>query len=135
MSTSTKVQFNLETLKKKALESIDFRIAQTKLEIERSSDESKMAEAVADWRRTQEQKVSNLFRQLGDGGIDDFRLSDFQIDPIPTFDRYEKNRLERELRSLEFQRSQILAKGSSLVADEDGNISLTSRQMEDFFGL
>lgn len=135
MPSSSKVQFRLETLKEKALESIDFRIAQKKLEVDSFDDDEALAERVKEWRTRQEEKLSQLFRQLGEGGIDDYRLSRFKLDDLPTVDRWERSRAEKELRQLEATRSQIIAKGDSLVADEHGNVSLTSTQLEEFFGL
>lgn len=135
MATSSKVKFNLETLKEKALESIDARIASKKEEITSYEDPAQLAESVKQWRARQEQKLSDLFRQLGEGGIDDYKLSRFQLEPIPEADRWDRNRAMRELRALEATRTQIVAKAGSLVADEDGNISLTNTQMSEFFGL
>lgn len=135
MATSTKVQFSLKKLREKALESIDFRIAQKQRELDELGSDEIFAERVKEWRENQEKKLSEVFRQLGDGELDDYRLSKFKLDPIPEQDRYERSRTERELRKLESTRSQIVAKSESLVGDEDGNISLTKTQLDEFFGL
>jgi HPt (histidine-containing phosphotransfer) domain-containing protein len=133
MPSSAKVHFKLETLKAKALESIDERIAIKEVELNETGDPELHKESLAAWRSRQEERISELFRQLGD--IDDYRLSGFALDPIPRVDPWERNKVERELRSLHAIRSQIVAKSESLVADEKGEISLTSTQLKDFFDL
>lgn len=136
MATSSKVQFRLETLKEKALESIDFRIAQQRLLVESFDDDAALEQRIAEWRARQEERISDLFRRLSDDrGLDNHSLSKFKIDPIPEVDRWERQRAERDLASLENKRTQILAKSESLVADEDGNIALTKTQLNEFFGL
>lgn len=135
MASSTKVHFNLEKLREKALESIDFRISSKRLEVESHEDEAALAQRIATWRQEQEERLVGVTKLLANGDIDNHRLSRFKLDPIPTVDGYDRSRAERELRSLEATRTQILAKGSSLVADVDGNVSLTSTQLSEFFGL
>lgn len=133
MATSSKVKFKLETLKEKAIESIDFRIAQQRLLVESFEDDEALEQRVVEWRARQEEKVSDLFRSLGD--TDNHKLSRFKIDPIPEIDKWKRGREERELQHLEDKRTQILAKSESLVADEEGNIALTKTQLAEFFGL
>lgn len=135
MATSSKVKFNLETLKTKALESIDFRIEQAQREVDSFEDESALLERIADWRERQEARISELFSQLGEGGIGDHQLAKWKIQPIPEVDRYDRSRAESTLRSLKNTRSQIVAKTDSLVPDENGNIPLTKTQLAEFFGL
>lgn len=133
MATSSKVVFKLDVLRQKALESIEHRIAVARLHVESFEDEEALAQRQRDWRAEQERKLSDVFAQLGE--IDDYRLSKFKLDPIPEVDRYERRDAERKLRELEAKRTQIEAKGSALVPDEDGNISLTKTQLSEFFGL
>lgn len=133
MATSSKVQFRLETLKEKSIESIDFRIAQQQVLVDSYDDDAALEQRIAEWRERQEEKVSDLFRSLGEA--DNHRLSKFNIDPIPEVDRWERQRAERDLEGLRSRRSKILAKSESLVADEEGNISLTKTQLTEFFGL
>lgn len=135
MASSSKVMFKLETLREKALESIDFRIAQKQLEVASFEDEAALTQRIKDWRARQETRIAELFSQLGEGGIGDHQLAKWKIQPIPETDRYERDRAERDLRNLEATRSRIVAKSESLVADEDGNISLTKTQLNEFFGL
>lgn len=136
MATSSKVQFRLETLKEKALESIDFRIAQQRLLVESFDDDAALEQRVTDWRARQEERISDLFRRLSDdSGIDNHSLAKWKIEPIPEVDKWERQRAERDLQGLENKRTQILAKSESLVADEDGNIALTKTQLAEFFGL
>ena len=59
----------------------------------------------------------------------------FQLDPIPEVDKWERRDAGRMLRELESKRTQIEAKSAALVADEDGNIALTKTQLYEFFGL
>lgn len=133
MATSSKVKFRLETLKEKALESIDFRIAQQRLHVESFDDDEALEQRITEWRARQEERISDLFRSLDEA--DNHRLSKFKIDPIPEVDRWERQRAERDLASLENKRTQILAKSESLVPDEDGSIALTKTQLSEFFGL
>lgn len=135
MASSSKVLFKLETLKEKALESIDFRIAQKRLEVESYDDDAVLEQRIADWRTRQEERISDLFRKLGEGGLDNHTLSKFKLDDIPKVDRWERERAETDLRGLESRRSKIVAKSESLVPDEDGNISLTKLQLREFFDL
>lgn len=136
MATSSKVQFRLETLREKAVESIDFRIAQQRLLVESFDDDEALEQRIREWRARQEERISDLFRRLNDEqGIDNHSLSKWKIEPIPEVDRWERQRAERDLQGLENKRTQILAKSESLVADEDGNIALTKTQLAEFFGL
>lgn len=135
MASSSKVVFNLSTLQQKALESINLRINQKEFEARSFEDEDALEARISEWRARQEAKISELFSQLGKGGVDNHRLSKFKLDPIPEVDLYERRRAERELRALEAERSRIVAKSESLVADENGNISLTKTQLNEFFGL
>lgn len=133
--SSSKVMFNLETLKAKALESMDFRIAQKKQEIESYDDDMALEARVAEWRNEQEKRVSELFSSLGPRGISNEGLAAFKIDPIPSVDKWDRSKAEHDLNRLEAQRSIIVAKTESLVADEEGHISLTKTQLAEFFGL
>lgn len=133
MATSSKVQFNLETLKKKALESIDFRIAQKQTEVDSFDDDDAFAETVKEWRAKQEERISDLFRNIND--TDDYQLSRFAIAPIPKQDRWDRARSIRDLEDLQIRKAKITAKMESLVPDEDGNIALTKTQLSEFFGL
>lgn len=135
MATSSKVKFNLETLKAKSLESIDFRIQQAETEVASYEDESALQERIRQWRANQESRISDLFNSLGEGGIGDHQLSKWRIQPIPEIDRYDRNKAEGTLRRLQSTRSQIVAKADSLVPDDEGNISLTKTQLDEFFGL
>lgn len=135
MATSSKVVFNLKHLQEKAQESIDSQINQKQLEVNSFEDEAALEERIREWRIQQEERVSELSRQLGENEVDNYQLSQFKLDPIPTIDRYDQSRAERDLRTLEAKRSRILAKSTSLVGDESGNISLTKTQLEEFFAL
>lgn len=75
MATSSKVQFNLNVLREKALESLDFRIASAELNVASYDDDEALAQRIREWRARQEEKISDIFRQLGDGDLDDYRLS------------------------------------------------------------
>lgn len=133
MASSSKVQFHLDTLRQKALESIDERIRNTRDRLAGIQDKEALLRAREGWRRQQEAKVSALMRSLEE--ITDYDLSKFKIDPIPDISDYEHREAQRLLDSLLARRSKIVAKMDSLVADAQGNISLTKTQLEEFFAL
>ena len=135
MATSSKVRFDLDTLRTEAMKSLDVRIAQAQLEVDSYDDDEALAQRVAEWRTRQEEKISTIFRQLGDGGVDDYRLSKFSLDPIPEVDRYDRRNAEQRLERLLAKRSQVEAKAKSIKPDEDGTVSLTKTQLQEFFGL
>lgn len=135
MASSSKVQFNLETLKAEALKSIDERIARKEDRLSSFADDEALARQVDEWRAAQEARISQLFRDLGDGGVDNHTLSKFKIEPIPERDDYDFRRVARDLEELHRVRSQVVAKSNSLVADSEGNVSLTKTQLSEFFGL
>lgn len=133
MATSSKVQFALATLKEKALESIDFRIKQQQDIVASYDDDSVLEQRVTEWRLEQEARLSELFRSLGD--IPHKQLASFKIANMPEVSTHERARAEGDLRRLESLRSQIVAKAESLVPDENGNVSLTKTQLQEFFAL
>lgn len=135
MATSSKVRFNLDTLREKALESLDLRIAQAKRDVESYEDETALNARIAEWRTRQEEKISNIFRQLGEGGVDDYRLSKFALDPIPSVNTWDRRDAEKRLEMLVARRSKVVAKAESLVPDDDGGIALTKTQLQEFFAL
>lgn len=135
MATSSKVQFNLETLKAKARESIDVRIEQAQLHVDSFDDDAAFSQRVAAWRARQEERVSELFRSLGEGGVADATLAKWKVEQMPEVNIYDRRKAENDLQRLIGIRSQIVAKSDSLVADEQGNISLTKTQLQEFFGL
>lgn len=133
MASSSKVQFNLETLKAEALKSLDERIERKSNRLASFSDDVALEAEVAEWRAAQEARLSDLFRSLET--IDNHALSKFKIEPIPERDDYDYRRVARELEELHRLRSQVVAKSNSLVADSEGNVSLTKTQLSEFFGL
>lgn len=135
MATSSKVKFNLETLKTMALKSLDERIALARDQYDSYENDDALARRVTAWRARQEEKISHIFSQLGEGGVDDVRLSSFALDPYPQADYYARRDAEQALTRLLSTRSKIIAKSGSITPDEDGNVSLTKTQMSDFFGL
>lgn len=138
MASSSKVMFNLKTLRDKAVESIDFRIAQQRLEVESYDDDEALEERIRLWREEQVGKFMNMYVRLTGPESevpDNHTISKFKVDPIPEVDRWDRSRANQKLHELESTRSRILAKSESLVPDEDGNISLTKLQLREFFGL
>ena len=135
MASSSKVQFNLENLKEEALKSIDLRIEAKAAEVASHGDDAALDKLVEEWRARQETRISDLFSKLGDGRLRDLELASFRIEPMPKADVHERFRAQRELQELKAVRTQIAAKSSSLVPDEEGNISLTKTQLSEFFGL
>lgn len=133
MASSSKVQFKLETLKDRALETIDLRIAQKQEELDRLGSTEDQAQRTRDWRKAQEAKLRKLFRELEE--MPDNVLAQFQIDKIPSVDRWDRDRVKQALARLQVERTEIIAKAESLVPDEDGNISLTKTQLREFFQL
>jgi len=133
MATSSKVMFNLETLKAKALENIEFKIKQKQRELETLGSTESLTERLKQWRARQETRISELMRSLDE--IGDYQLAKFKIDEIPTVDRYDVRRAEQELARLERLQADVIAKSDSIVADEQGNVSLTKTQLTEFFGL
>lgn len=135
MATSSKVRFDLETLRTEALKSLDVRIAQAQREVDSYHNEEALQELVAQWRARQEEKISHIFAQLGEGGVDDYRLSKFALDPIPEVDRYDYRNSQHALDRLVAKRTQVEAKAKALKPDADGTVSLTKTQLQEFFGL
>lgn len=133
MASSSKVHFKLETLKDRALETIDLRIAQKQEELDRLGSTEDQAQRTRDWRKAQEAKLRKLFRELEE--MPDNVLAQFQIDKIPSVDRWDRDRVKQALARLQVERTEIIAKAESLVPDEDGNISLTKTQLREFFQL
>lgn len=135
MASSSKVLFNLQTLKEKALESINLRIKQAEDEVASHEDPAALERRVDEWRATQETRISDLFSRLGDKTLRDRELAEWKVQPMPDISSRDRYRAESRLRELQATRSQIQAKADSLVADADGNISLTKTQLAEFFGL
>lgn len=135
MASSSKVLFNLQILKEKALESISFRIDQAQKEVDSHEDPAALEARIEEWRSLQETRISDLFSRLGGGGIRDRELAEWKIQPMPDISTRERYRAEARLRDLQEIRSQITAKADSLVPDDAGNISLTKTQLAEFFGL
>jgi hypothetical protein len=135
MATASRIKFKLATLQEKAVEIIDFRILEARRHAASFEDDEALTLRVQEWRARQEAKISDVFRQLGVGGIDDEELATFRLDPIPEVNKWDRQQAERKVHDLEIRRHQITAKSEALVPDEDGNISLTRTQLEEFFGL
>lgn len=133
MATSSKVQFSLETLKQKALESMDARIKSAERVVASFEDDAALSERIKEWRAEQETRVSDLFRSLDE--IADHTLAKWKIQPLPETSTYERDRAVSDLRRLRDLRTKIVAKAESLVPDDAGNISLTKTQLQEFFGL
>lgn len=133
MASSSKVQFKLDTLKARALETIDLRIAQKQEELDRLGSAEDQAQRTRDWRKAQEAKLRKLFRELDE--MPDNVLAQFQVDKIPSVDRWDRDRVKQVLARLQVERTEIIAKAESLVPDEAGNISLTKTQLREFFEL
>jgi hypothetical protein len=133
MATSSKVQFKLDKLSARAVEAIDLRIDQKRTELERLGSPEDQAERIAEWRKAQEAKISNIFSQLD--SIDDVSLSRFALDKLPDANHWDIDRARRDLDRLLADRAKIVAKAESLVADAEGNVSLTKTQLREFFEL
>ena len=135
MATSSKTMFSLETLKAKALESIDERIGRAQTEVDSHEDPAALEARIDQWRKDQEKRISDLFARLGDGRMRDRELAEVKVQPMPEVSNRDRYRAESRLRELEDTRSQIVAKADSLVPDAEGKISLTKTQLAEVFGL
>lgn len=133
MATSSKVQFKLATLRDRAVEAIDLRIAQKQAELEKLGSPEQQKERIAAWRAAQEAKLSTIFSQLDT--IDNVSLSRFKLDALPDSNHWDNDRAQRDLDRLASDRAKVVAKAESLVADADGNVSLTKTQLKEFFEL
>lgn len=133
MATSSKVQFKLDTLRERALEAIDLRIAQKEAELEKLGSPEQQKQRIDAWRAAQEAKISNIFSQLDT--IDNVSLSRFRLDDLPDSNKWDRDRAQRDLDRLLADRAKVIAKAESLVADADGNLSLTKTQLKEFFEL
>lgn len=133
MATSSKVVFHLETLFANALESLNFRIERLELELKTLGTDEALNAQVAEWRGIQEGRIKELAKNIKT--TTDLELSRFKLDEVPKRDTYERSRVKNELERLMVTRSKMEAKASSLMADEDGSISLTKTQLAEFFDL
>jgi hypothetical protein len=137
MATSSKVRFNLEGLRAEALRTLDMRIAHAEVVVASYEDDEALLLRTNDWRERQVAKVRTLAQQLDEdeSSVDNHRLSQFSLDPIPSVDKWERRDAERRLDDLYVKRAQVAAKAGSITPDEDGSVSLTKTQLTEFFGL
>lgn len=136
MATSSKVVFDLTTLRTKALESLDGRLSSARLHLESFDDDEAQAIEVAQWRVKQEDRIRELAKRIDTAaGIPDAELAAFKVQPIPEVDQWTRREAVRTVRDLEALRTQVLAKSEALVPNEDGTIALTKTQLAEFFGL
>ena len=132
-NVSTKALFNRETLKEQARLHLDLQIAELEAEVARLQDPQSMIPEIAEWRATQEARVTELYENLP--SIDDDSLARFSIEPKPRRDSSARRAAQQRLYEYREKRSRVDAKAASLVTDEDGNISLTKTQLHEYFGL
>ena len=131
MATSSKVKFKLESLRDKAVASIDARLVRKQKELEEFDESDALQEKVSAWRDRQNERL----RELLDADVDNQTLSTFRIEPIPATPTWGRSHVEREIKNLIATRDRVIAKSESLVPDADGNISLTKTQLKEFFEL
>lgn len=136
MATSSKVRFDLATLKDQALKALDAQIDLAQAKVDEHVDDEAFARRMDEWRARQEERLRNLVAQMDQGAVDDHRLSNFKLEEAPTQGDKYRMRSERErVDTLKSRRAQVEAKASSLVADEDGSVSLTKTQLREMFYL
>lgn len=137
MATSSKVRFDLEKLRMEAMKSLGMRIEHARLEVDSYLDDAALAVRVVEWRERQIQKINAIAAQLSENesAVDNHRLSRFALDPIPEVDRWDRKKAEDRLHNLLVTASKMDAKAASLKPDEDGSISLTKTQLQEFFGV
>lgn len=133
MATSSKVLFKLDELKRQALTAIDERITAKRHEVELHDVSGTIEQEMDEWRASTISRIEDLFNKRYE--IDNYSLSQFKLAPLPRRDNYQRDRMARELDSLQARRVRIVAKSGSLVADADGNIALTKTQLREFFDL
>lgn len=131
--SSTKVRFSLESLKDRALSAIEERITAAEERASEANDRNKIRQAQLLWRERQEARLRETVEMLNETSDED--LVGFKVEPYPKFDEYEGKRALRDLDRLYEERNSIIAKAESLITDAEGNVSLTTTQLRDFFGL
>lgn len=133
MASSSKIQFKLETLREKAIEAIDRQLEEKFEELNNLQNDPELAERIQDWRKNQDAALRELADTLGATSNED--LAAFKIEAMPRVNYGRTDRIEKDIRQLQRDRIRVEAKSASLVADDDGNISLTKTQLTEFFGL
>lgn len=135
MATSSKVLFNLETLKAQALAVTDQKIAQAEERIASIEDETDIAKRIEIWRNAMHGRILELAMKIEAGTIEDTEITRLYIQEFPRRSQHDMNDAKHNLNKLVNQRATILAKAESLVPDAEGNVHLTKTQLRDFFGL
>jgi hypothetical protein len=136
MATSSKVVFSLETLKAKALEAFDARIARAEAHLASYDDDTAYQQEVREWREHQRNLILTLAARIDSGQVADSDLTVPGLRSMPDPPRsWEQERAKADLERLHTQRIKITAKADSLVPDADGNVALTKTQLSEFFGL
>lgn len=140
MASSSKITFSLAALQQKALQAIDRRISDIEMDLAVAGDQDAFAESVAAWREAEQERVWALGNRLfpandvpGPDPVSNEELATFAVTPMPKQDVHLIAKMERELKALQVQRAEIVVKSQSLVADESGNIALTTTQLREFF--
>lgn len=132
MATSSKTVFKLKTLQEKAVSAIDERIAAKVLEIENFDRLDQTAE-LGEWRNGCIAMIEGIYVRRFD--CTDAELAGFHLPKKPHLDTYQRDRMEKELQTLQARRAKTMAKSGSLAPDADGNIALTKTQLSEFFDL
>lgn len=135
MATSTKVVFHLDTLKQKAMESLDYRIGELQKRVDDYDSDAEYQRRLDNWRTAQMEYVLDLAAKVQAGTVTDLELERFKAKEKPDRDRWEHDRNSRTLAELKVMRSKMQGKADSLVADEHGNVALTKTQLSEFFDL
>lgn len=137
MATSSKVRFDLRTLRNKALENIQTRLEEQEKIANEYGDPAFFDERVTEWRTKQIERVlafASRLRETPDD-ISDQSIAAFRVEEMPTNSRWEYERAVEGIALLQAKKRQIEAKTSALVPDADGSISLTKTQLLEFFGI
>ena len=136
MATSSKIRFNLDTLREQAFKAMDDQIQVLEDYLsELDQQEYHLKSRVDAWREQQSERVLSLADQLREDKVSDAELAGFKVSPVPSLDQYEARQVRGELRLARQEKRRIAAKSTSLVPSEDGTIALTKTQLREFFGL
>ena len=136
MATSSKIRFNLDTLREQAFKAMDEQIQVLEDYLaELDQQEYHLKSRVDAWRVQQSERVLSLADHLREDKVSDAELAGFKVVPIPSQDQFEARQVRGELRLARQEKHRIAAKSASLVPAEDGTIALTKTQLREFFGL
>lgn len=129
MATTSRIKFNLAALMEESKKLLSNEIQALESELAQSPEE-----VLKEWRAQQTARLDEFHAAVHDGGVRDYALGTFSMEPAPRSD-WRRNELRDRLFRTKSRLAAMSARAQSLVADEDGNVSLTKTQLREFFGL